>query len=413
MEPPHNNPQSPSAQPIKTPPGSREKDESRFATVLQVLPALGAAGGVERGTVEVAEAIVRAGGRALVVSSGGPLVRAVERAGAVHVALPVASKNPFVMHANAGRLAALIEREGVDIVHARSRAPAWSAWMAARRTGRRFVTTFHGTYGGANWFKRRYNAIMTRGARVIAISAFIAGHIQQLYGVPSERIRIVHRGVDLGRFDSKLVTAERVVKLATAWRLTDGLPVVMLPARLTRWKGQTVFLDAIARLGRSDVRAVLVGGAEARAGFHAELEGQIARLGLESVVRLVGQCNDMPAAYMLADVVVSASIEPEAFGRVVAEAQAMGRPIIATDHGGAKECVIAGETGWLVAPNDADALAEAIRRTLALGPDARRALAARAVAHIAANFSKEAMCAKTLAVYDEVMAAPGAQAPKP
>ena len=377
------------------------------AEVILLTQLVGNSGGC---TVEIAEAIVRAGGRALVASAGGPLVREVERAGAVHVALPVASKNPFVMRANADRLAALIEREGVDIVHARSRAPAWSAWVAARRTGRRFVTTFHGTYGAANWFKRRYNTIMTRGERVIAISAFIAGHVRQFYGVPSTRIRIVHRGVDLGRFDAKLVTAERVVTLATAWRLTDGLPVVMLPARLTRWKGQTVFLDAIARLGRSDVRAVLVGGAEGRENFRAELEGRIARLGLESMVRLVDHCNDMPAAYMLADVVVSASIEPEAFGRIVAEAQAMGRPIIATDHGGAKECVIVGETGWLVPPNDAGALADAIRLALALGPDARRALAARAVAHIAANFSKEAMCAKTLAVYDEVLAlSPGAQ----
>ncbi|MEK7245295.1 MAG: glycosyltransferase, partial [Pseudomonadota bacterium] len=286
MEPRQNNPHSPSVQPIEPPPAERDKREARFATVLQVLPALGAAGGVERGTVEVAEAIVRAGGRALVVSAGGPLVREVERAGAVHVALPVDSKNPFVMRANARRLAALIEREGVDIVHARSRAPAWSARAAAKAQARRFVTTFHGTYGAANWFKRRYNAIMTEGERVIAISAFIAGHIRQFYGVPSERIRIVHRGVDLGRFDAKLVTAERVVKLATAWRLADGLPVVMLPARLTRWKGQTVFLDAIARLGRNDVRAVLVGGAEGRENFRAELEGQIARLGLESVVRL-------------------------------------------------------------------------------------------------------------------------------
>lgn len=396
MDSRQNSPDSPPSQPTRV--------QGRFATVLQVLPALGAAGGVERGTVEVAEAIVRAGGRALVVSSGGPLVREVERAGALHVALPVDSKNPFVMRANADRLAALIEKESVDIVHARSRAPAWSAWSAAKTAGCRFVTTFHGTYGAANWFKRRYNAVMTKGDRVIAISAFIAGHIRQFYGVPASRIRIVHRGVDPGRFDAKLVTAERVVSLANAWRLTDGLPVVMLPARLTRWKGQTVFLDAIARLGRSDVRAVLVGGAQGRENFRAELERQIARLGLESVVRMVGHCNDMPAAYMLADVVVSASIEPEAFGRVVAEAQAMGRPVIATDHGGAKECVIPGETGWLVPPNDPDAMADAIRRALALPPDARRALAARAVAHIAANFSKQAMCAKTLAVYDEVLA---------
>jgi glycosyltransferase involved in cell wall biosynthesis len=379
---------------------------ARFATVLQVLPALGAAGGVERGTVEVADAIVRAGGRALVASAGGPLAREVERAGGTHVTLPLASKNPFVVHANARRLAEVIEREGVDIVHARSRAPAWSAWWAAKATGRRFVTTFHGAYGAGNWLKRRYNAIMTRGDRVIAISAFIAGHIRQVYGVPASRIRIVHRGVDLGRFDPKLVTAERVIKLANAWRLTDGLPVVMLPGRLTRWKGQTVFLDAIARLGRNDVRAVLVGGADGRENFRAELERRIARLGLESMARLADHCNDMPAAYMLADVVVSASIEPEAFGRVVAEAQAMGRLVVATDHGGARESVVAGETGWLAPPGDPDALAEAIKGALAVSPEARRAIVERAQAHIAENFSKEAMCAKTLAVYDEVLALP-------
>ena len=394
----HNSPLSPDPQPLAT--------QGRFATVLQVLPALGAAGGVERGTVEVAEAIVRAGGRALIASAGGPLRREAERAGAVHFELPLDSKNPFVIRANIDRLQALIEKESVDLVHARSRAPAWSAWPAARRTGRHFVTTFHGTYGAVNWIKRRYNSIMTKGDLVIAISAFIAGHIRQNYGVPATRIRIVHRGVDLGRFDPKSVTAERVVTLANAWRLTDGWPVVMLPGRLTRWKGQTVFLEAIARLGRSDLRAVLVGGAEGRHNFRAELENQIARLKLEHVVRLVDHCNDMPAAYMLADVVVSASIEPEAFGRVVAEAQAMGRPVVATDHGGAKECVLPGTTGWLVAPNDPAALAEAIRVALALKPDARSAIAARAVDHIRANFSKQAMCAKTLAVYDEVLNLP-------
>ncbi len=375
-------------------------------TVLQVLPALGAAGGVERGTVEVADAIVRAGGRALVASAGGPLAREVERAGGRHVAMPLDSKNPFVVRANVARLAHLIEAENVDIVHARSRAPAWSAWAAARRARRHFVTTFHGTYGAGNWFKRRYNRVMTKGERVIAISSFIAGHIRQIYGVPFEKIRIVHRGVDPVRFDPKMVTVERVVKLATAWRLTDGLPVVMLPARLTRWKGQTVFLDAIARLGRTDIRAVLVGDAQGRESYRAELEARIERLGLSSVTRIVGHCNDMAAAYMLADVVVSASTDPEAFGRVIIEAQAMGRPVVATDHGGAKESVVPGETGWLAPPGDAAALAQAIARALALDEAERRDLSARTIAHIGRDFSKQVMCDKTIEVYREVLALP-------
>jgi glycosyltransferase involved in cell wall biosynthesis len=377
--------------------------DGRRATVLQVLPALGSGGGVERGTIEIAEAIVEAGGRALVASAGGAQVHELARVGAEHVTLPLDSKNPFVMQANIGRLARLIRAQGVDIVHARSRAPAWSAWFAARQTGAHFVTTFHGTYSAGNWLKRRYNTVMTKGERVIAISGFIAGHVRQLYGVPVGRIRIIHRGVDLERFDPKRVTAERIAALAQEWRLTDGLPVVMLPGRLTRWKGQTVFLKALAKLGRRDVRALLVGSDQGRTGYRAELESLIAEHNLNTVARIVDHCNDMAAAYMLTDVVVSASTDPEAFGRVVTEAQAMGRPVIATDHGGARETVIENETGWLVPPGDVEALSAAIARVLALTQDARVALAEKAIANVRQNFSKEAMCAKTLEVYNEVL----------
>ena len=377
---------------------------TRRATVLQVLPALGAGGGVERGTVEIAAAVAVAGGRALVASEGGAAVHELSRAGAEHVALPLASKNPLVMRANIGHLAQLIEGEGVDIVHARSRAPAWSAYYAARQTGRHFLTTFHGTYSAGNPLKRRYNAVMTRGERVIALSGFIAGHIHRVYGVPARRIRVIHRGVDLARFDPTQVGAERVVTLAREWRLPDGVLVVMLPGRLTRWKGQAFFIEAIARLGRRDIRCLLVGSDQGRTGYRHELEALISRHGLNEVVRVVDHCDDMPAAYMLTDVVVSASTDPEAFGRVIAEAQALGRPVIASDHGGARETVIAGETGWLTPPGDADALGVAIGRVLDLGVAARKTLAEKAIAHVRRNFSKDAMCAKTLDVYDEVLA---------
>ncbi len=377
--------------------------DGRRATVLQVLPALGAGGGVERGTIEVAGAIVEAGGRALVASVGGAQVHELARVGAEHITLPLDSKNPLVMRANIGRLVRLIQARGIDVVHARSRAPAWSAWLAARRAGVHFVTTFHGTYSAGNWLKRRYNMVMTKGERVIAISGFIAGHVRQLYGVPVGRIRVIHRGVDLDRFDPRRVTAERVAALATEWRLTDGLPVVMLPGRLTRWKGQTVVIQARAKLGRRDVRAVLVGSDQGRTGYRAELEALIAEHNLNTVARIVDHCSDMAAAYMLTDVVVSASTDPEAFGRVVTEAQAMGRPVIATDHGGARETVIENETGWLVPPGDVEALSSAIARVLALTQDARVALAEKAIANVHRNFSKEAMCAKTLEVYDEVL----------
>jgi len=375
----------------------------RGPIVLQVLPALGHGGGVERGTIEIARAIVEAGGRALVASAGGAMVHEVARARAEHVTLPLSSKNPLVMAANVGRLERLIAAEGVDIVHARSRAPAWSACYAAARARRPFVTTFHGTYAIGNALKRKYNSIMTRGERVIAISAFIAGHIRQVYGVPAARIRVIPRGVDLERFDPARVSAERVAQLARQWRLGDGLPVVMLPGRLTRWKGQTVFLEAVARLKRKDLRCVLVGSDQGRADYRRELDDIIARHDLGGVVRLVDHCADMPAAYMLTDVVVSASTDPEAFGRVIPEAQALGRPVIATDHGGARETVIEGETGWLTPPADAEALADAIGRVLALTPAARQAVAEKAIANVRRNFSKDAMCARTLEVYNEVL----------
>ena len=383
---------------------SEDGPRARRATVLQVLPALGAGGGVERGTVEIAAAVVAGGGRALVASEGGAAVHDLTRAGGEHFVLPLASKNPLVMRANVGRLAALIESEGVDIVHARSRAPAWSACIAARRTGRHFLTTFHGTYSAGNWLKRRYNAVMTRGERVIALSVFIAGHIHRVYGVPARLIRVIHRGVDLARFDPARVSVGRVVTLAREWRLPDGVPVVMLPGRLTRWKGQAFLIEAIGRMRRRDIRCLLVGSDQGRTAYRRELEALISHHGLDEVVRIVDHCNDMPAAYMLTDVVVSASTDPEAFGRVVAEAQALGRPVIGSDHGGARETVIAGETGWLTPPGNAQALADAIERVLDLSETARRALAEKAIAHIRRNFSKDAMCAKTLDVYDEVLA---------
>jgi len=375
----------------------------RLATVLQVLPAMNAGGGVERGTVDIAQAIVEAGGRALVASAGGPLEHDLKRAKAEHITLPLHSKNPLVMRANIARLADLITAERVDIVHARSRAPAWSAYFAAKRTKRHFVTTFHGTYSHGNWLKNRYNAIMTKGERVIAISGFIAGHVRQVYGVPAAHIRVIHRGVDTGRFDTQKVTAERVVTLANQWRLTEGLPVVMLPGRLTRWKGQTVFIEAMAKLGRRDIRCLVVGSDQGRSGYRQQLETLVAKHDLNEVVRLVDHCNDMPAAYMLTDVVVSASTDPEAFGRVIVEAQALGRPVVASDHGGARETILEGETGWLVPPGDADALAAAVGRVLAMEQPARQTLAEKAIANARDNFSKQAMCAKTLEVYDEVL----------
>jgi glycosyltransferase involved in cell wall biosynthesis len=379
----------------------------RGRTILQVLPALGT-GGAERGCVDVAAAIEAAGGKALVASAGGAMLRDLARAGAEHVALPLAGKNPVTIWRNIRRLEALIRDRGVDLVHARSRAPAWSAHAACRRRGIPFVTTVHAPYNQHSAAKRLYNAIMGRGDRVIAISDYVARYIVDSYGTDPARIRTIPRGVDLRQFAIAAVSAERMIKLARAWRVPDDRPVVLMPGRLTRWKGQTVVIDALARLGRQDLCCLIVGSDQGRSGYRRELLDRIAAKGLNGVVQLVDHCDDMPAAYMLSDVVVHASTDPEGFGRVVVEAMALGRPVIATNIGAPPELVAEGETGWLVPPNDPDALAAAIDHALSLTPEERGWMADRAIATVAAHYTKEAMTGSTLAVYRELLGAPAA-----
>jgi len=238
---------------------------------------------------------------------------------------------------------------------------------------------------------------------VIAPSGFIAGHIRRIYGVPNKKIRTIHSGVDVTLFDPKNVSAERVINLANAWRLTDGHSVIMLPGRLTRWKGQAIFIEAVAKLERRDIRCLLVGGDQGRGEYRKELEGLVSKHNLGEVVRIVDHCDDMPAAYMLSDIVISASTEPEAFGRVIVEGQALGRLVIASKHGGAQETIKEGETGWLVAPEDSDALATAIETALSLSGEKRKAFAEKCITSARENFSKESMCTKTLDVYNEVL----------
>jgi glycosyltransferase involved in cell wall biosynthesis len=373
-----------------------------YPVVLQVLPALNG-GGVERGTVEITAAIARNHGLPLVASAGGRMAPLIERSGGRNLVLPLDSKSPWRIWRNAARLASIIRTERVDIVHARSRAPAWSAWLAAQRTGAHFVTTYHGSYNEDLPLKRRYNAVMARGERVIAISRHIAGLIQRQHAVPAERIRIIPRGVDPAVFDPDAVSVDRIVRLSRAWRLPDGHPTIMLPGRLARWKGQAVLIEALARLQRSDAVCVLVGGDSGKSKFKAELLTLAHRLGVAERVRLVGHCDDMPAALMLSDIMVNASTDPEGFGRVVIEAQAMARPVIATDHGGAAETVEHEVTGVLVPPGDAAALAVAIDAVFGLDEDRRKELGRAARAAVMERYTVAAMQAATLDVYREVL----------
>lgn len=382
-------------------------------TILQIIPELDT-GGAELSAIEIADAIVRAGGRALVLSEGGRLAPRIAASGGEFVPFAAATKNPVRLLWNAHAIRRMIESEGVDLVHARSRAPAWSALIAARRAGVPFVTTYHGAYNEKTRLKRAYNAVMAKGDIVIANSLYTKRLIETRYGTPADRIRVIYRGVDGGTFDPAAISEKRKAALRARWGAGSETRIILQPARLTAWKGQSTvieaarLLEAEGRLGDSLV--VLAGDAQGRTAYRQQLESEVAAAGLERKIILPGHVDDIPAALAMAHLAVVASIEPEAFGRVATEAQAMGCPVIATDIGAPPETVAAVPTvtsaemtGWLVPPGDAARLAAAMAEALSLAPDARAALGARARARALGQFSLDAMRRQTLEVYDSLL----------
>ncbi|MCC2098490.1 MAG: glycosyltransferase family 4 protein [Hyphomicrobiales bacterium] len=382
-------------------------------TVLQIIPTLDA-GGAERTTIDIAAALTEAGAHALVASEGGRLISELQARGGVWIPFPAATKNPLRMWAASRRLAELIRQEGIDIVHARSRAPAWVALKATTETGIPMVTTYHGAYSGRSSFKRQYNSIMSRGQRVIANSKFTARRVVDLDPDAKDRVRVIYRGTDLQTFNPGNVEAARVQRLRAEWGIEPDERIVLLAARLTSWKGQQTLIEAARILvqgGLFEVKFVLAGDPQGRTGYVQALDTQIRESGLEGIVVRAGHCSDMPAAFMASSVVTVPSTEPEAFGRSAVEAQAMGTPVVVSDLGAVPETVLtppavpdSERTGWTVPAGDAAALAGAIRDTLQLGAAARDALALRARTHVEQNFSLTRMCAATLSVYEEVIA---------
>lgn len=382
-------------------------------TILQIIPEL-MSGGAERATIDIAAALADAGARALVASSGGRMVSELQAKGGIWVPFPAKTKNPVSMLINQRRLAEFIKAEGVALVHARSRAPAWVAYGATRRTHTPFITTFHGAYSGNSALKLRYNSIMARGDLVIANSAFTAQRIARLYHAAAPKIHVIERGVDLTAFNPAEVDPGRVRALRQAWGAAPGDRIVLLAARLSPWKGHRIFIEAAQRLlasGFGEIKFIMAGDEQGHAGYIKELDAAMAPMRPEGVIRRTGHCSDMPAALMAATVVVVPSTEPEAFGRVAAEAQAMGTPVVVTDLGALPEVVLAppgvagsARTGWRVPPGDAVALAGAISEALALGASARDALSVRARRHVLQRFSVERMQRETLAAYAALLA---------
>ena len=373
-------------------------------TVLQVIPELDA-GGAERTTLEIAEALTRTGNRALVVSEGGRMEAELESMHGELFRLPVKSKSIFTIKKNQKAIEKIIREYGVDIVHARSRAPAWSAYWAARATGTAFVTTYHGAYGGKSAIKKWYNSVMARGDIVIANSHYIADHVKAVHGVPDERIVTIQRGVDLHAFDAhKIDPAERAAMRAQY--TTPEKRLAILPGRLTDWKGQGVLIEALGRLPSDLLESchfALIGDAQGRDGYVEDLKTAIDTYNLDELVSLSGHCSNMPVLYSACDLVLSPSKRPEAFGRVAVEAQAMGKPVIASDHGGQRETVKHKETGWLVPPDDPDGLAQAISEWLHMPVDDCVHMSIAATDWARNTFSTELLQRKTLEVYSQVL----------
>jgi glycosyltransferase involved in cell wall biosynthesis len=376
-------------------------------TLLQVVPEL-ETGGAEQSALDVARAVVRAGGRALVASRGGRMAARLEADGARLAPLDAHSKNPLVILGNARRLAALIRREKVSLVHARSRAPAFSALWAARATGVPFVATYHGIYKAKSGLKRWYNAVMTRGDLVIANSSYTRAHVLAEHGLDPDKVVAIPRGVDLERFDPDKVDPERVARLRRAWGIAadDPRTKVLLAGRLTRIKGHPTIIAAAAQLkaqGREDFLILFAGDDQGRSDYREELVRAIAETGLQEAIRIVGHCDDMPAAFLLSDFAILPTTVPESFGRTAVEPQAVGRPVIAAAHGGTMETVADGETGWLAAPGDARAWAEALGRAIDAGPAGRARMGEAAMRRARSLYRVDAMCQATLEAYERVL----------
>ena len=374
-------------------------------SVCQILPALDS-GGVERGTLEIAAALQQARMPNLVVSSGGKLVAELEKIGVKHVALPVHSKNPFVMFFTALKLRKLFKAENVGVVHVRSRAPAWTAKMALKPFKNiAFLATYHGTYGTKPvWLKKPYNRVMLSGDLVIAVSKHIANHIKENYGVPDEKIRLVCRGAETDLFSPDKVSEEEKTALAEKWGVDKTKKIIMLPGRLTRIKGHRLVMDALALMRhREDVQVLFVGGDQGKTDYTNELKADIEKRGWQNKVLLTGGCARMPAAYALADIVVSATTKPEAFGRTVPEAQLMGALVAGANHGGAAETIENGVTGVHFIPSDAADLAKKLDFLLDMPENDKQKMRAAAAAFVRENFTIRLLCDKTIDIYKELL----------
>lgn len=384
-------------------------ENSKKMVIMQVLPELNS-GGVERGTVDIANFLVKSGHTSIVVSAGGKLEVFLNKE-VRHIKMNVDSKNPFMIFLNIYRIKRLIKKNKVDILHVRSRAPAWSCYYAVKNTKTKLLNTFHGTHslnliGKKNSnLKKKYNEIMLKGDKIIAVSNFIKNYLKENYPetFDEKKVEVVHRGADLNIFDPAKIAREAKVNLIKKWQIPEDKKLIMLPGRITAWKGHEFLIDALKLLNRDDYLCLFVGDFSNKGDYKKRLEQKITSSNLEGKVRFVGSTNAMAAAYSIFDVIISASTQPEAFGRIAIEAQAMKKVIIATNIGGSIETIIDGQTGFLVDVTNPLHLAQKIDEILSKKHEDREKIGEVARKNVIENFSNDLMCQRTLKIYQNLI----------
>ena len=378
--------------------------------ILQVIPKLGF-GGAETGCYDLAHFLAEQECKSFLITSGGELLKFVRRDKVKVIRLPVQSKNPIIMIINSLLIFFIILFYNIDIVHARSRAPAWSCLWACFFSKKKFVTTFHGTYNFSSKLKLFYNSVMVRSKLIIAGSNFIFNHISdnyQKYLNPSKKkLMVIFRGINLEYFNSKIITDKKINDLVQNWNIDKKNFIILLPGRLTKWKGQEMFIEALNLLienhGKNNFHAIILGSDQGRNIYSKKLLLSVERYRLGKKVTFINSCKEMPVAYKLADIAISASIEPEAFGRVAIEAQAMNVPIIASNLGGSKETVLNNKSGLLFKSEDAKELASVINKFMKMDKESLNLMGDQGRKNVEKKFNVDQMCQTTFTEYKKLL----------
>ena len=377
--------------------------------VLQVIPKLGY-GGAETGCYDIAHYLAEKNCKSYIITSGGPLLKFIRKEKVRVFRLPVQSKNPLLILINTIFISLIIIFLRIDIVHARSRAPAWSCFLSCLITRAKFVTTFHGVYNFSNKFKKFYNSVMVRSNLIIAGSNFVFNHIHKNYGkliTSQKRLLVIFRGINTEYFDNSNITNEKVKSFKSLVNFNTEKFKILLPGRLTRWKGQEMFIESLKLLktkyGKENFQAIILGSHQGRTVYFKKLVSMIEKYNLKNNIFFLRHAKEMPVAYYISDVVVSSSIEPEAFGRISVEAQAMRRPILASDHGGSRETIVNGKSGFLFENEKPEALAQNLNKLMEMDKDKLQSIGNEGRKNILKKFDVEKMCYSTYLEYKKLI----------